>query len=68
MTKPYSSLTLHNVLYILEFPINPLSIRTITHTLNCVTIFFLFHCILLDIHSAQRIGLGHENGLVESMS
>ena len=44
-TKPTPSLTLHNVLYVPGFPTNLLSISTITCTLNCVVIFYPFHCV-----------------------
>ena len=44
-TKPTPSLTLHNVLYVPGFPTNLLSISTITRTLNCVAIFYPFHCV-----------------------
>ena len=55
-------LTLHNVLYVPGFPTNLLSISTITRTLNCVAIFYPFHCVFQDLHTGQRIGLGHKNG------
>ena len=61
-TKPTPSLTLHNVLYVPGFPTNLLSISTITRTLNCVAIFYPFHCVFQDLHNGQRIGLGRENG------
>ena len=61
-TKPTPSLTLHNVLYLLGFPTNLLSISTITCTLNCVAIFYHFHCVFQDLRTDQRIGLGNENG------
>ena len=68
-TKPTPSLTLHNVLYVPGFPTNLLSISTITHTLNCVTIFYPFHCVFQDLRTSQRIGLGRENdcGIYELM-
>ena len=44
-TKPTPSLTLRNVLYVSSFPTNLLSISTITHTLNCVVIFYPFYCV-----------------------
>ena len=37
--------SLHDVLYILGFPTNLLSINTITHNLNYVAISFSFYCI-----------------------
>ena len=61
-TKPTPSLTLHNVLYVLGFPTNFLSLSTITYTLNCVVIFYPFHCVFQDLCNGQRIGLGRENG------
>ena len=61
-TKTTPSLTLHNVLYIPSFPNNLLSISTITHPLNCVVIFYPFHCVFQDLRTGQRIGLGRENG------
>ena len=59
-----------HVLYLLGFPINLLSINIITRNLNRVTIFFPFHCVLHNLHTGQRIGLGHENdhGIPELMS
>ena len=45
LTKPTPSLNLHKVLYGLGFPTNLLSICTITRTLNCITIFYPFHCV-----------------------
>ena len=63
-TKPTPSLTLHNVLYVPGFPTNLLSISTITRTLNCVAIFYPFHCVFQDLGTGQRIGLGRENGRV----
>ena len=62
LTKPTPSLTLHNVLYIPRFPTNLISISTITRTINCVAIFYPFHCVFQDFRTGQRIGLGHENG------
>ena len=61
-TKPTPSLTLHNVLYVLGFSTTLLSISTITRTLNCVAIFYPFHCVFQDLRTGQRIGLGRENG------
>ena len=61
-TKPTLSFTLHNVLYVPSFPTNLLSISTITHTLNCVAIFYPFHCVFQDLCTSQRISLGRENG------
>ena len=48
-TKPTPSLILHNVLDVLGFPVNLLSISTITRTLNCVAIFYPFHCVFEDL-------------------
>ena len=62
LTKPTPSLTLHNILYVPGFPTNLLSLSTITRTLNCVAIFYPFHCVFQDLRIGQRIGLGHENG------
>ena len=62
LTKPAPSRTLHNVLYVPSFPINLLSISTITCTLNCVVIFYPFLCVFQDLCTSQRIGLGLENG------
>ena len=61
-TKPTPSLTLHNILYVPGFPTNLLSISTITHTLNCVAIFYPFYYVFQDLRTDQRIRLGHENG------
>ena len=57
-TKPTPSLTLHNVLHVHGFPTNLLSISTITRTLNCVAIFYPFHCGFQDLCTSHRIGLG----------
>ena len=62
LTKLTPSLTLHNVLYVLGFPTNLLSISTITHTLNCAAIFYPFYCVFQDLRTGQRIDLGCENG------
>ena len=69
-TKPTPSLTLHNVLYFHGFLTNLLSISTITRTLNCVAIFYPFHCVCQDLRTGQRIGLGRENwcGIYELVS
>ena len=48
LTKPTLSLTLDNVIYVPSFPTNLLSISTITRTLNCVVIFYPFHCVFHD--------------------
>ena len=61
-TKPTPFLTLHNALYVHGLPTYLLSISTITRTLNCVDIFYPFHCVFKDLHTGQRIGLGRENG------
>ena len=44
-TKLTPSLTLHNVLYVPGFFTNLLFISTITRILNCVAIFYPFHCV-----------------------
>ena len=54
-TKPAPSLTLHNILYVIGFPTNLLSISTITRTLNCVTIFH--PSIVSSMTSVAVIGL-----------
>ena len=53
LTKPTPSLTLHNVLYVPGFPTNLRSISNITHTLNCVVIFYPFHCVFQDLRIVQ---------------
>ena len=60
-TKPTVSLTLHNVLYILDFLVNLLSIRTIVYTIIYVAILYPFHCVFQDLRTSQRIGLASEN-------
>ena len=51
LTKLTPSLTLHNVLYVLGFPTNLLSISTITRTLYCVAIFYPFYCVFQDLRT-----------------
>ena len=62
-----ATLPLHNVLYVLGFPTNLLSISAITKALNCGVFFYLYHCIFQDLNTGKRIGLCYENvhGLYE---
>ena len=55
-----SQLTLDKALYVLEFPVNLLSISSITKHLNCFVTFFPFHCTFQDLQTGKRIGLGRE--------
>ena len=57
-----SQLTLDKVLYVPEFPVNLLSISSITKHLNCFVTFFPFHCTFQDLQTGKRIGLGHDKG------
>lgn len=60
-TSTSPSLSLNQVLYILDFSVNLLSISVITRVLYTI-IFFPFHYIFQDLHTRWRIGLGCENG------
>ena len=62
ITRATFTLQLHNVLYVIGFPINLLSISAITKALNCGVFFYPYHCLFQDLRTGQRIGLGHENG------
>ena len=55
------SLTLCDVLCVPKFLTYIESISDITHALNYVAIFYLFHFIFRDPHISWRIGLGCEN-------
>lgn len=52
------TVTLTNVLYVPDFQFNLLSIRKITHALNCVTIFFSTLCVFQDLSTWKLIGMG----------
>ena len=62
ITRATSTLPLHNVLYVLGFPTNLLSISAITKALNCGVFFYPYHCIFQDLRTRHRIGLDRENG------
>ena len=61
-TRVTPSLSLHQILYVPDFPVNLLSISAITRALPCTITFFPFHCIFQDLYTGRRIGLGCENG------
>ena len=57
-----SQLSLKNVLFVPEFPVNLLSNSAITKQLRCCVTFFPFHCTFQDLQTERRIGLGRERG------
>ena len=61
-TRVPPSLSLHQILYVPGILVNLLSISAITHALPYTVSFFTCHCILQDLYTGQRIGLGRENG------
>ena len=57
-------LYLHNVLYLLEFSFNLISVTKLTKSLNCQLIFDDKHCFIQDINALRRIGTAKvSNGL-----
>ena len=60
-TRVTNSLSLCQILYVLGFLVNLLSISAITHALPCTVTFFPFHCIFQDLYTRRRIGLGRES-------
>ena len=57
-----SNLPLDKVLYVLDFPVNLLSISAITKVLFCYVTFFPYRCNFPDLKTGKRIGLGRECG------
>ena len=58
-----SQLSLENVLFVPDFPVNLLSISAITKQLHCYVTFFPFHCTFQDLlQTGRRIGLDPERG------
>ena len=59
ISRVTKSLSLHQLFYVPDFPVNLLSISVITCTFPCTVTFFLsFH--FPDLYTGLRIGLGHE--------
>ena len=57
-----SHIRLDNVLYVLDFPVNLLSISVITTQLTCSVSFFPFHCIFQNLQTKKMIGLDRKRG------
>lgn len=57
-----STITLFNVLYIPKFPVNLLSISTLTRTLNCSNTFLSSHYVFQDLKTKATIGGGSRFG------
>ena len=55
-----SNHTFSSVLYLPQFPFNLLSVRKLTHSLNCSVTFFPTHCIFQDLKTKRMIGGGFE--------
>ena len=49
ISRATATLPLHNVLYVLGFSTNILSISAITKALNCGVFFYPYHCIFQDL-------------------
>ena len=49
---------LSSILHIPEFPVNLLSVSSITKDLNCEIVFFLDRCVFQDLQTEKRIGNG----------
>ncbi|KAK4397606.1 Retrovirus-related Pol polyprotein from transposon RE2 [Sesamum angolense] len=59
---PTNHLTLTNVLFAPEFPVNLLSISQLTQQHNCSVTFFPSYCVFQDLQTRRTIGGGHERG------
>ncbi|KAL0285626.1 UNVERIFIED_CONTAM: Retrovirus-related Pol polyprotein from transposon RE2 [Sesamum calycinum] len=59
---PTNHLTLTNVLFAPEFPVNLLSISQLTQKHNCSVTFFPSYCVFQDLQARRTIGGGHERG------
>ena len=57
-----SQLSLENIFFVPDFPVNLLSISAITKQLRCYVTFFPFHCTFQDLQTGKRIGLDRERG------
>ncbi|TYJ46163.1 hypothetical protein E1A91_A02G102200v1 [Gossypium mustelinum] len=58
------NITLSSILHVLRFPVNLLSISTITKALNCKSEFLPDHCVFQDLQTGKTIGSGRlYNGL-----
>ncbi|KAK4406265.1 Retrovirus-related Pol polyprotein from transposon RE2 [Sesamum angolense] len=59
---PTNHLTLTNVLFAPEFPVNLHSISQLTQKHNCSVTFFPSYCVFQDLQTRRTIGGGHERG------
>ena len=59
-TSPPPQLPLQDVLYVLNFLVNLISISALTEALLCSVTFFPYHCIFLDLRTGVQIGLGRK--------
>ncbi|KAK4406517.1 Retrovirus-related Pol polyprotein from transposon RE1 [Sesamum angolense] len=59
---PTNHLTLTNMLFAPEFPVNLLSISQLTQKHNCSVTFFPSYCVFQDLQTRRTIGGGHERG------
>ncbi|KAL0286145.1 UNVERIFIED_CONTAM: Retrovirus-related Pol polyprotein from transposon RE1 [Sesamum angustifolium] len=59
---PTNHLTLTNVLFAPEFPVNLLSNSQLTQKHNCSVTFFPSYCVFQDLQTQRTNGGGHERG------
>lgn len=59
-SKLTSSLSIDNVLYIPSFKHNLLSVSQLTKSLNCSLTFYPDSCVMQDLSTKMKIGLGKE--------
>ena len=62
VANPTSFLSLSNIFYAPNFPINFLSTSMITSALFCSINLFPYYCTFQDWRTGERIGLGQETG------
>jgi hypothetical protein len=55
-----SSLFLDLVLHVPNFPVNPLSVSSITRSLNCRVYFVSEICVFQDLKTGKILGIGVE--------
>lgn len=55
-------ITLHNVLFVHEFDCNLISICQLTNDLNCFITYHSNHCLIHDLVTKKKIGLGDVHG------
>ncbi|KAK4390759.1 Retrovirus-related Pol polyprotein from transposon RE2 [Sesamum angolense] len=60
--RPTDYLTLTNVLFAPNFPVNLLSVNQLTKTHNCSVTFYPSYCVIQDLQTRRTIGTGHERG------